>query len=184
MDWMMLFRNCMTLLSISGIFVELLFLLLLFTTRKTVHSYALFLAPNCIFDLLFLISWAPFRVDLLVDKSYLIIGITIFDTELSPSITKAIALLLSFSCNLALSVLFIPFYLRFLMICKKQRISLPGKLLLYLVAVVLNLIVVIILGFSYKVSPTELEHLQRKPDMSGEYWNFVAAHVVSRFFHV
>uniref|UniRef100_A0A914QG89 Uncharacterized protein n=1 Tax=Panagrolaimus davidi TaxID=227884 RepID=A0A914QG89_9BILA len=133
MDLMLLFRNCMTLLSILGILTELFFLFLLHITRKdrTVQSHAAFLAPNCIFDLIFLFSWAPFRVDILVENGYLIIGLTIFNTEISPHLIKAIILILSFSCNLALSVLAIPFYLRFMIIFLqflKREQMLPSEL--------------------------------------------------------
>ena len=174
-----------TIISHFGICLILFFIgLILFSKKnKTVEGYFSAVASNSIFDLLFSIVVVVIKVNCFYKNGFFVFVIGRFDYELDPFLTRIILVAHIFTGHMYLYVVFIPFYIRYSLICRGKNVSHIMRTLLYLFMIAYDIINSSIAYIAFQPSPTELAELQMKPYLrgneEGRYWNFVGAKVVS-----
>ena len=177
--------NIANVISYIGICMILFFIgLILFSkNNRTIEGYFSAVASNSIFDLTFSIISAVIKLDSFHKNGFYVFAITRFDYEMNPFLAQIVITIWLFTGNICFGVVVIPFYIRYLLICKKQNIRYTMRILLYLLVITYDAGISLLLFMSLKVSPRELVELQMKPYLigneEGKYWNIIAAQIVS-----
>ena len=176
------------IISYFGICLILFFIVLIIVSKnnRTIEGYFSAVASNSIVDLMFSTIVAIIRLDSFSKNGFYVLAITRFDYEISPTLTKHIINVWMLAAHVCLDVVGIPFYIRYLLICKKQNVTHTMRILLYLFVMTCDTIIAVLLSIAFDVSPRELVELQMKPYLrgneEGRYWNFVGAEIVSLKF--
>ena len=172
------FLDCSFWISFFGICLTIVFLFTLYSTRKQrkVEGYGVSIAQNCIFDLLFTITAIFLKIDITPHNGYFVYGITSIEYKISEIKTRILVSLIFGSCNLSILSTFVPFYIRYVIICKNKSVSMLKIILLYMSIISCIFVFLILLNSSATCSSPELENLQMKPYLlpkkEGRFWNF------------
>ena len=99
-----LFLSILFIFACFGIFCSIIFLLLLYFTKrkKEVEGYGMAVAQNCIIDLIFVSICAVARFDNTSTKGYFIYMVTVFDYEISEIWIKVFVISMIFFCALGM----------------------------------------------------------------------------------
>lgn len=174
-----------SIIAYFGICLILFFItLILFSKKnKTVEGYFSAVASNSIFDLIFAITTAIAKMNCFHKNGFFVFAIGRFDYELDPSLTKIIVIGHLFIGHMCIYNIYIPFYIRYLLICKRQNVYSTVRILLYIFVITYDIGNSSLLYLAFESSPRELVDLQMKPYLQGyeegRYWNFAGGIVVS-----
>ena len=180
-----LFITVANITSYFGICLMIFFMgLVLFSKHnRTIEGYFSAVASNSIFDLLYTVFTAIAKMDSFHKDGFFVFAINRFDYELDPFLTKIIVIGYLFTGHMCFYVVSIPFYIRYSLICKGQRVPYTIRALLYLFLIAYNTANISLVYTTLQTSPRGLVELQMKPYLKGNekgrFWNFSAALLVS-----
>lgn len=179
------FITVSTIASHVGICLILFFLgLILFSKKnRTVEGYFSAVASNSILDLIFSILVAIVKMDCFYKDGFFVFAMHRFDYELDPVLNKILIMACVFMAHTCFYVVSIPFYIRYMLICKKQNVNYGMRILLYLFGISCGVGTFSLFYMVFYSSPPELVEYQMKPYLkgneNGRYWNFAGAKIVS-----
>ena len=178
-----LFVEFVSWISIFGMCLTVVFLLILYATRKErkIEYYTYSIAQNCIFDLLFTICTLAFKMDQVLYEGYHVFGVTAFNYRIPDFFVRAIIMSILGTSILSLLGTYIPFALRYWIICKNNSVKISTLIYFYIPVVLCVIINVVGLDLCFTSSVSELDSLQMRPYLlphsEGRFWNFVAVKI-------
>ena len=171
--------------TVCGILCSSFFLFLLFFTRKSmkIEGFGFALGQNCIIDIIFATGCFFAKYDAVAMKRYSVYSATSADFPVPHYITNIWIILLYLTTNMTFYAIGIPFYVRYLKVCKRQNLSGMRIAFFYIGLLMYEAIVLYFVHRAYKINPKELEELRMKPQFwpnsTGRFWDFAAAELVS-----
>lgn len=148
-----------------------------------IEGFGFALGQNCIIDIFFAIVCTVAKYDIVAMQGYSIYSPTFIKFSSSHLYVEVCVILLYFTTNMTFYAIGIPFYVRYMKVCKRISLSWKKITLFYIGLVMYEVIVLYFIQRAYQVNPKELEELRMRPRLlpnsTGKFWNFAAAKLVS-----